>query len=376
MQSLIVAQRVIAQVIKDKRTIGMMLVAPLFVLFLMYTIFGASSDDVTIGIVNLPEEVIQLLKEEATVISYPTNNDAKKAMIEQQIDASISFENETAHILVEGGNVSKNASAIQKIQRTLTVLTLEKSHVQIQSLNEIVVELQEQLRLITGQTPEKVAIQKTLSQKPSISFLYGDSELDLFDQLAPALMGFFIFFFVFLISGVSFLKERSSGTLERTLATPLKRSSIVLGYFIGFFLFVIIQTILIQLFIVNILGVTQNGNYGILLLVNLLTASVALALGLLLSSFSRSEFQLIQFIPLVIIPQIFFSGMFDLSDAPTWVEFINRIVPLTYAAEALQNVMTRGHTFIDIWPNLLVLIGFVIGFFLLNMRVLKKQRPV
>ena len=126
----------------------------------------------------------------------------------------------------------------------------------------------------------------------------------------------------------------------------------------------------------NILGVTQNGNYGLLLLVNLLTASVALALGLLLSSFSRSEFQLIQFIPLVIIPQIFFSGLFDLSDAPNWVEFINRIVPLTYAAEALQNVMTRGYTILDIWPNLLILSGFVIVFFLLNMRVLKKQRPV
>ena len=99
-------------------------------------------------------------------------------------------------------------------------------------------------------------------------------------------MGFFIFLFVFIIAGVSFLKERSSGTLERTLATPLKRSSIVFGYFLGFLLFVTIQTILIQLFIVNVMGVTQNGNYGLLLLVNLLTASVALSLGLLLSSYS------------------------------------------------------------------------------------------
>jgi ABC-2 type transport system permease protein len=124
------------------------------------------------------------------------------------------------------------------------------------------------------------------------------------------------------------------------------------------------------------LGVTQNGNFGLLLLVNLLTASVALSLGLLLSSYSRSEFQLIQFIPLVIVPQVFFSGMFDLSDAPTWVEFINKLMPLTYAAEALQNVMTRGYSIEDIWLNLVVLSGFIIVFFLLNMKVLKKQRPV
>ncbi|MDX1807755.1 MAG: ABC transporter permease, partial [Paenisporosarcina sp.] len=232
MQSIIVAQRVIAQVVKDKRTIGMMLIAPLFVMFLMYTIFGASSDEVTIGTVNLPEEVNQLLEKEATIITYSTSNDAKKAMMEQKIDASISIEDETAHILVEGGNVSKNASAIQKIQHTLTALTLERSNVQIQSLSKIVLQLQEQLSLVTGKTPEQIAIPKVLPKKPNITFLYGDAESEMFDQLAPALMGFFIFFFVFLISGVSFLKERSSGTLERTLATPLKRSSIVLGYFI------------------------------------------------------------------------------------------------------------------------------------------------
>ena len=376
MQSIIVAQRVIAQIVKDKRTLGMMLIAPLFVLFLLYTILGSSSDSVTIGSVNLPEGVENLLEKEAIVISYASTNEAKDAMLEQKIDASISIENETAKILVEGGTVAKNVAAIQKIQRTLTALALDKSIIQTASLREMVAQLQEQLSLISGQELEQLPLPDVLPKKPEITFLYGDSEAAIFDQLAPALMGFFIFFFVFIIAGVSFLKERSSGTLERTLATPLKRSAIVLGYFLGFFLFVTIQTVLIQLFIVNILGVTQNGNYGLLLLVNLLTASVALALGLLLSSFSRSEFQLIQFIPLVIIPQIFFSGLFDLSDAPTWVEFINKIVPLTYAAEALQNVMTRGYTLIDIWSNLLILSGYIIVFVILNMVVLKKQRPV
>lgn len=376
MQSIIVAQRVITQILKDKRTLGMMLIAPLFVLFLLYTILDSGSDSVTIGSVNLPEVVENLLEQEANVISYSSAREAKDAMLEQKIDASISIENETANVLVEGGTVAKNAAALQAIQRTLTAFALNKSTNQTEFLREMVAQLQEQLSLISGQEPEPLPIPDVIPTKPEITFLYGDSDAGLFDQLAPALMGFFIFFFVFIIAGVSFLKERSSGTLERTLATPLKRSAIVLGYFLGFFLFVTIQTVLIQLFIVNILGVTQNGNYGLLLLVNLLTASVALALGLLLSSYSRSEFQLIQFIPVVIIPQIFFSGLFDLSDAPAWVEFINQIVPLTYAAEALQNVMTRGYTFSDIWPNLFILSGYILVFVLLNMVALKKQRPV
>ena len=376
MQSIIVAQRVITQILKDKRTLGMMLIAPLFVLFLLYTILDSSSDTVLIGSVNLPEGVENLLEQEAKVISYSSANEAKDAMLEQKIDASISIENETANVLVEGGTVAKNAAALQAIQRTLTAFALDKSTNQTEFLREMVAQLQEQLSLISGQEPKPLPLPNLVPTQPEITFLYGNFEAGLFDQLAPALMGFFIFFFVFIIAGVSFLKERSSGTLERTLATPLKRSAIVLGYFLGFFLFVTIQTVLIQLFIVNILGVTQNGNYGLLLLVNLLTASVALALGLLLSSYSRSEFQLIQFIPVVIIPQIFFSGLFDLSDAPTWVEFINQIVPLTYAAEALQNVMTRGYTFTDIWPNLFILSGYILVFVLLNMVALKKQRPV
>src|SRR5690625_7748667 len=115
-------------------------------------------------------------------------------------------------------------------------------------------------------------------EKPDIHYLYNDSDSDLFDQVSPALMAFFIFLFVFLIAGISFLRERTSGTLERTLATPLKRSSIVFGYFLGFFLFVAIQTIIIQIMIVDVLNVDRLGSYWLLLLINIILASVSLSL--------------------------------------------------------------------------------------------------
>src|SRR5699024_5741798 len=159
-------------------------------------------------------------------------------------------------------------------------------------------------------------------KKPEINYLYNDEDADLFDQVSPALMGFFIFLFVFLIAGISFLRERTSGTLERTLATPLKRSSIVFGYFLGFFLFVAIQTVIIQIMIVDILAVDRLGNYWLLLLTNIIISTVALSLGLLLSTFARTEFQLLQFIPIAVVPQFFFSGVFDLSNAPDWVKWI------------------------------------------------------
>ncbi|MCI2256794.1 ABC transporter permease [Domibacillus sp. PGB-M46] len=373
MQALVVAERVIAQVFKDKRTMAMMFLAPLFVLYLLFTILGSSSDNVTIGTVGLPASFEQIVKEETPARSYASREAAEEAMKELQITALVYLENETPYILIEGGDVSKNAQALRVIQSALTKQSAEQG----QAVNK---QLLEQIKQLQAQLGQEVSVPAEVApmavRNPQIDFLYGDKDAGLFDQTAPALMGFFIFLFVFIISGVSFLRERSSGTLERTLVTPLKRSSIVWGYFIGFFLFVVIQTLLIQLFMVNVLDVTQSGSYSLLLLVNVLTASVALSLGLLLSSFAKSEFQLIQFIPLAIVPQIFFSGIFDLSDAPTWVEVVNRLMPLTYAAHALQNIMTRGAGIDTIGIDLLMLAGFIAVFVLLNMRVLRKERPV
>ncbi|WP_026828852.1 ABC transporter permease [Exiguobacterium artemiae] len=376
MQILTVAERVISQIFRDKRTIAMMFLAPLFVLFLLSTILGSSSDDVTIGTVDLPVTFQDTLKTKTDIRTFSSKAAGITAMKDRQIDALITFQKNQPKILIEGGDISKNAAALQLIQETLITIQGKQALTANTKLTATVQQLQQQLTQLTNQTFDTPQPASPTLTKPDIQFLYGNPDAELFDQIAPALMGFFIFLFVFIIAGVSFLRERSSGTLERTLATPLKRSSIVFGYFVGFFLFVTIQTILIQLFIVNVLDVTQQGNYFLLLFVNLLTASVALSLGLLLSSFSRTEFQLIQFIPLAIVPQIFFSGLFDLGDAPVWVEIINRLMPLTYAAHALQNIMTRGYGLQDIWLDLVVLAGFVLLFVALNMRALKKQRPV
>ncbi|WP_214853932.1 ABC transporter permease [Exiguobacterium sp. s166] len=376
MQILTVAERVISQIFRDKRTIAMMFLAPLFVLFLLSTILGSSSDDVTIGTVDLPVTFQDILKTKTDIRTFSSKAAGITAMKDRQIDGLITFQKNQPKILIEGGDISKNAAALQLIQETLITIQGKQALTANTKLSATVQQLQQQLTQLTNQTFDTPQPASPTLTKPDIQFLYGNPDAELFDQIAPALMGFFIFLFVFIIAGVSFLRERSSGTLERTLATPLKRSSIVFGYFVGFFLFVTIQTILIQLFIVNVLDVTQQGNYFLLLFVNLLTASVALSLGLLLSSFSRTEFQLIQFIPLAIVPQIFFSGLFDLGDAPVWVEIINRLMPLTYAAHALQNIMTRGYGLQDIWLDLVVLAGFVLLFVALNMRALKKQRPV
>jgi len=217
----------------------------------------------------------------------------------------------------------------------------------------------------------------SLSQ-PEVTFnyLYGTADTTSFDTIAPLLMAFFVFFFVFILAGVSFIRERHSGTLERLLATPVRRYEIVLGYFAGFGVFVFLQTVILQVFMVKVLGVSLQGSFMLVLLVNLLLAAGSLALGTLLSAFAGSELQLFQFIPVVIIPQILFCGLFSLNGAPGWVTVLSKVFPLTYAADALDSVALRGQGFGAIWQDVGILFGYMALFLFLNTLALKKYRTV
>ena len=378
MQIITVAIRVIQQIIKDKRTLAFLLFAPVFVLTLLYVIMTNSSGDPNIGAIHLNDNLQEELTKEAHVTEYPTTHQAMQAMKNQDIDAYMYMKEDKPYIEIEGADVTKQSPVLQAVQTSLQAYQKERAEnkkADVEDMKEKLVPLVKKVQQQTGESLEIDFPDMDIAMKePNVHYLYNNEDADLFDQVSPALMGFFIFLFVFLIAGISFLRERTTGTLERTLATPLKRSSIVFGYFLGFFLFVAIQTVIIQIMIVDILGVDRLGNYWLLLFMNLVVATVALSLGLLLSTFARTEFQLLQFIPVAVVPQFFFSGVFDLSNAPNWVKWISDIMPLSYATNALQNVMIRGYEFSEIANDFYVLIGFALGFIILNMLVLKRQR--
>lgn len=378
MQILTVAIRVIQQLVKDKRTLIFLLLAPVFVLTLLYFIMSSASDEAKVGVINVESSLHDALENEAKVIDFDTKKQALHAMKEQKIDAYFYVEGDQSHIEIEGADITKRSLVIQSIQHSLQRYQKERSEEVKEKFDTMRDELKPLLKDIQQKNGKPVDIDfpdiELSMKKPEINYLYNDEDSDLFDQVAPALMAFFIFLFVFLIAGISFLRERTSGTLERTLATPLKRSSIVFGYFLGFFLFVGAQTVIIQMMIVDILDVDRLGSYWLLLFMNIILASVSLSLGLLLSTFSRTEFQLLQFIPIAVVPQFFFSGIFDLSNAPGWIKTISDIMPLTYATDALQNIMIRGYQFQDVAHDFIVLLGFTSVFILLNMSVLKRQR--
>ncbi|MNI67903.1 Inner membrane transport permease YbhR [compost metagenome] len=197
-----------------------------------------------------------------------------------------------------------------------------------------------------------------------------------FDNFGPVLIGFFVFFFVFLLSGVSFLRERTGGTLERLLASPLRRWEIVVGYVLGFGIFTTLQAALIAWFATSVLGLMMVGSFWYLLLITLLLSLTALTLGTLISAFANNEFQMIQFIPLIIVPQVFFSGLFNMDTMTPWLRWLGMIMPLKYGADALRNIMVRGAGWDRIWIDVLVLAGFSFVFMILNVLALKKHRKI
>ena len=208
------------------------------------------------------------------------------------------------------------------------------------------------------------------------SYEYGNEDTGFFAKMIPVLIGFVVFFFVFLISGMALLKERTSGTLDRLLATPVKRSEIVYGYMISYGLIAILQTAVVVMAAIWLLDIEVVGSLLNVIIVNVVLALVALAFGILLSTLAKSEFQIMQFIPLVILPQLFFSGIIPLDSMGEWAKTIGKFLPLTYSGDAMSQIILYGRSIGDVLPNIGVLLIFLVILTILNIVGLRRYRKV
>jgi len=179
------------------------------------------------------------------------------------------------------------------------------------------------------------------------------------DFIAPALLATLALFFSFLLTGISFLRERSQGTMERLMASPLSRLDIVVGYLFGFFIFALTQTLIIVLFTIYVLGVNYYGDLWQIFIFQIVVITGAVNLGIFISTFARNEFQMVQFIPLIIIPQVFLCGViWPVEQMPDYLQWLSAVLPLTYAVDGLRDIMLLGRNLIDVSSELVALIGF------------------
>ncbi|RSJ54856.1 Inner membrane transport permease YbhR [Streptococcus gordonii] len=360
MRTIAIAKKVIKELLRDKRTLALMFIAPVFIMWLMNLMFSASTTvNVKLATQDLPTGLVTKMNEldHVDVEIYQGLDQAKEALVNEKVDAVISYKDGEYQVDYANTDASKT-SMIRQVLRT---------SIASEGTDQLVSRVKQALPQL-----------KLDAKAPEIkeSYQYGDKNTGFFARMIPILIGFVVFFFVFLISGMALLKERTSGTLERLLATPVKRSEIVYGYMLSYGIIAIFQTAVVVLAAIWLLDVEVVGSILNVIIVNVVLALVALAFGILLSTLAKSEFQMMQFIPLVIMPQLFFSGIIPLSSMGEWALIVGKFLPLTYSGDAISQIILYGHNLGDILSNLGVLMIFLIILTILNIVGLRRYRKV
>ncbi|MEV6630606.1 ABC transporter permease [Actinoplanes sp. NPDC051470] len=198
-------------------------------------------------------------------------------------------------------------------------------------------------------------------------FMYDGSRA--FDRIALIMLGVFPFVIMFLVTSIAMLRERTSGTLERLLTTPLGKIDLLFGYGIAFGLAATVQAAVAVGTAYLVLGLETDGSAGLVVLIAVINAVLGVALGLFCSAFARTEFQAVQFLPVVVVPQLLLCGLFvPRGQMAGWLQAISDVLPLTYAVDALTGVGTT-----TMWRDLVIVSGAVVLALLLAAATLRRR---
>ena len=196
----------------------------------------------------------------------------------------------------------------------------------------------------------------------------------MFDLFGPALVGIFPFTVMFLIASITTLRERITGTLERLLTMPIGKFDIIFGYAIAFGLFGLIQSLITSSVAVFALGLDMQSPQWFMILVAVFDTFLGVALGLMVSAFARTEFQAVQFMPVLIFPQFIVCGLFvPISKLPELLGSISNYLPMTYAVDALNGVTKYAEVTADMWRDIWVMLAFIIGALLIAGLTLRRK---
>jgi ABC-2 type transport system permease protein len=186
------------------------------------------------------------------------------------------------------------------------------------------------------------------------------------NETLPAILAMLILFFGFLLSGIAFLRERSQGTRERLMASPVTRFDILVGYLLGFLLFAILQTLILFFYAIYVLKANSNGQLWQIIIFQVLIGILAVCLGIFVSAFAKNEFQMIQFIPLIIVPQAFICGLlFPVGQMPDYLQWLAKFLPLTYAVDGIRAMMLDGKGLLNIGKEVGILAAYALGLMIL-----------
>jgi ABC-2 type transport system permease protein len=208
-----------------------------------------------------------------------------------------------------------------------------------------------------------------------LAWMFVDSP-GVFDEWGPLLLGIFPLIVMFLVTSVATLRERSSGTLERLLALPAGKADFLLGYGVAFALAATIQATVVSGVAFGLLGLDVAGPVWAVVLVAVLVAVLGSSLGLFVSAFANTEFQAVQFMPALIIPQLLLCGLLGPRTAlPPFLHAVSDVLPLSYAVDAMEHLTTSTVLSSAFWADVAVVAAFIVGALVLGSATLRRRTP-
>jgi ABC-2 type transport system permease protein len=347
----VVALRVVRQLKRDRRTIGLIVFAPIVLMILFGYALSGDMSGVTLGLVDGGGHAglrshLESIKD-FDIIYLGSESDAERLISEGRLDGAVVLLPGRVQVLLDASSLQISGAIAAAVQAGAST---------------------ERADLVTA--GRQLGPESTIVTR----YIFG-YDLEMMDTVGPAILGLVVFFFTFINAAIAFIRERSQGTLEKFMVSPLSRVEMVSGYVLGFSLFTLLQSATTLFVVTYGFGVPLRGSPLTAMAVVLLLGAGALVLGSFFSNFARSEFQVVQFIPLIITPQIVLCGIWwPLQSVPEIIRPFSYILPLTYAAHALRAVMLKGAGVADIlYPDLLALGIFFLIFFAAATLMLRRE---
>jgi ABC-2 type transport system permease protein len=338
MKTLQIVKRIVKQTVNDRRSLALILIVPIFIFTLIFFLLGDSDYKASIVESGMSPLLMEKIEAQDLTVESMSIEEGKQAVKDKEKDALLYMEGSNIVILLES-NDNVKTGIISKAVRNA-----------VKEFNP--------------------------SGEMNIEFIYGKSGANMFNSMGYIMLGVISFFLIFLLAGVSFVRERTAQTMERLMMSPVKRWQVVLGYTLGFGVFAMLQSVILLCYVKWVLKMSFAGSLIDASVIMILLSMSAVCIGAFCSIYANNEFQMMQFVPLLVIPQIFFSGLISLDTLPYHLGALAKIMPVYYACSALNEIIIKGQGLGSTGTQVIALLTFILLFFILNIIALKKYRKI
>ena len=405
-RALAMSRNIFLRLTHDRRTLGMMFLMPVIFIGLFGFAFSGQPEEITTIVVNddsglvivpvedpLPPPPFPLNLSDGIVENF----DTKTLSIEFSSDleeatekvrnggawAVVYFpENFTSHLFGKFLRITQNETIrippiggqVYSVSLNEIITTDARIEVHVDASNtQIAAVVVQSVTDTLLQTVEDVGPELAFSDALVVSYVYGENARFI-DFFAPGIMALIVTMITIMLTIISFVREKTNGTLDRLFVSPMEPTDIILGYSLTFSIVAVFQSIEIVAIGVLFFDIQIVGSIALVLLVIVLYAIGLLGLGFLLSTIAKNEFQAVQFIPLVFTPSIILAGViWPIESMPPIIRPVSLFIPLTYAADALRSIMIRGWGPLEIGWDILALVIFAVLMFTLSIVIMKRK---